>query len=73
MYNENGNGKRYVPWAMFLWAASIIGVALAGVYGYANAANMKAENNSLDVRELQTQYKSIDRTLQEIKILIKER
>ena len=71
MMHQELNGRKYVLWQTFRWAASVITILIIGSYALANSALMTGQTNALDVRELQTQYKSIDESLRSIKEALK--
>lgn len=63
---------KYVPWLTFGIVVTVAMLVIGGAYAYAQSSMSLGQNNALDIRELQTQYRSIDSSLIEIKGLLKK-
>ena len=73
MTQEIKNG--YVKWQVFAWIVAIATLLIGATFANANMANVKAENNRVDIREIQTELrttvKNIDDNVKDIKSDIK--
>ena len=60
------NGKKYVPWQVFIWVASVITLAIVGSLGLAQAGMNLGQDNRVELRGQQEILKSIQESVERI-------
>ena len=65
------NNRKYVTWTIFGFIATVAITIMAVLGNIAISAQDMSQDNRVDIKELQTNYKNIDQKLTEIKEDIK--